>query len=1120
MNKYSISILLIFICFFQCAKKEEKTISSEENDASKSKVETENKLFEFLTPSETNITFQNSINETDTFNMLLYEYLYNGGGVALGDINNDGLLDIYFSGNTVSNRLYLNKGDFKFEDISESAGVSGGQGFKTGVNMTDVNNDGLLDIYVCKSAIADASYRQNMLYINNGDLTFTESAQQLGLNDSGFSVQAYFFDMDGDKDLDVYVLNHPSDMREANSIKVTQNDKGELEVAKPKNFEHIADRLYENKGGKFVDISEKAGVLDIAFGLSAVIADFNNDFLPDIYVCNDYIKPDRLLLNTGNNTFEDHIYDYFNHTSFSSMGSDYADINNDEHPDLITLDMSPRDNYRRKMLMMAQNYDKFEKMKLFDYGAQYSVNALQLNSGTGFYTDVAFLDNLAQTDWSWSALMADFDNNGLKDIHITNGYKRDVTNNDYARYDMDILQKKFNAKEITLKDWIENIPSVPVSSFLFKNEGQVTFKDASKTWNSGPPAFSNGSAYGDLDNDGYLDLVVSNINDHPFIMKNTGANSTNNNYLSIKFEPIPNETQLGTKAKLYLSNGTVQTEVLYPTRGFLSSSQHRLHFGFSNDLTIDKLEIIWPDRNMQTFENPIPNQIMNVVKNPNGKFKESSKPKTLLTDVSDKLPKNMRHEENTYIDFKREVLLHHKISVEGPGLAVGDVNGDGLDDIYVGGASGFAAKLFVQDNKGRFNANEILDFEKDKDHEDVSALLFDANGDGSLDLYVVSGGSEFDSNSSLYQDRLYINNGKGNFKRDHKAIPKISSSGSVVKANDIDGDGQMDLFVGGRVVPGRYPEAPKSYLLKNNNGVYTDVTLEWSKDLQKIGMITDAAFNDIDNDGVNELILCGEWMPISVFKFEESIFKNKTHDYGLDSKIGWWNSLTVEDLNNDGYADIIGGNLGLNSFLKASTKEPLELYYKDFDRNGSLDAILCSYIDGVSYPVDGRDRLLNQMVMLKKRFTRYDPYARATVNDIFTSEELKDVKVLKANHLSHTLYTNEKGKGFMAKELPRNVQTSVLQSCSALDINNDGNMDVVSGGNFYETDAEFGRYDASIGDVILNKGDNNLEVVPAYKSGFKIPGHVCQILPINIGDKSHLLIARNNDKFSLFKIND
>jgi hypothetical protein len=621
---YHLRLIIIFsglFLFFNCK-------NDEKNNAKNSQTEivnttSEPALFEFLESSQTNILFKNEIIETETFNFLLYEYLYNGGGVAIGDINNDGLDDIYFSGNTVENKLYLNLGDFKLKDITDSAQVNGGNGFKTGVTMADVNNDGYLDIYVCKSAVSEANFRRNLLYINNGNLTFTESAKNYGLDDTGYSVQAYFFDSDGDNDLDAYVLNHPSNMTEANKITITQDKSGKLTMAKPKSYANISNRLYENKNNRFSDISEKSGVLNDAFSLSAVIGDFNNDLKPDIYVCNDYIKPDRLFINKGNNRFDDEIESYLNHTSFSSMGSDFADVNNDGHFDLFTLDMSPKENYRRKMMMMAQNYDKFEKMTTYNFGTQYSANALQISNGDNHFSNIAFIDNLAQTEWSWSPLMADFDNDGLKDIHITNGYKRDVTNNDYARYKMDVLQKQFNAKEITLTNWIGEIPSQPVSAFLFKNQGNNRFKDVSNTWYSGKPTFSNGSAYSDLNNDGYLDIVVSNINELPFIMKNNGSQLHENNYLTIELEHKKGNTNIGALARLTLSDGTLLTELYNPTRGFLSSSQHRFHFGIKKDLKAERLEIIWPDKQVQVLENPDLNQLLKINKTPNSTYNET-----------------------------------------------------------------------------------------------------------------------------------------------------------------------------------------------------------------------------------------------------------------------------------------------------------------------------------------------------------------------------------------------------------------------------------------------------------------------------------------------------------------
>ena len=1075
-------------------------------------------LFTYLKPSETNISFSNDIVETDNFNIITYEYLYNGGGVAVGDINNDGLDDIYFTGNTVSNKLYLNQGNFSFKDITQSAKVDGGKGFKTGVTMADVNNDGLLDIYVCKSVSTQEELRKNLLYINNGDLTFTEKAEAYGLADTGYSVQAYFFDSDVDNDLDVYVLNHPKNLKEANVVKITQNENGKISPAVPSDFTNLSNRFYENRAQTFFDLSEAAGILNDAFSLSAVIGDFNNDFKPDIYVCNDYIKPDRLLINKGNNRFEDKIEDYFSHTSFSSMGSDFADINNDGNPDLLTLDMAPNKNHRRKMMMMMQNYDKFQKMVNYDYGTQYASNILNINNGNGSFSDISFLNNVAQTEWSWSVLLSDIDNDGFKDIHVTNGYMRDVTNNDYARYKMDDLQKRLNTKQITLKNWVEEIPSIPVSAFLFKNKGSNNFEDVSKSWNSGKPTFSNGAAYSDLDNDGYLDVVVNNINDVPFIMKNNGKQQLGNNFLSVSFEYEKGKISIGTIGRLTLSNGVTITESYNPTRGFLSSSQHKLHFGIPIGAEAEKLEIIWPDKRMQIIEKPALNQLITVKRNPTSTFKEEFIIAKFFEDNSSILGTGFSHKENEFIDFKREPLLHQKLSEEGPAVATADVNGDGLEDVYFGGAKDFSGKMFLQTSSGSFKRKAILDFEVDKTQEDTDAVFFDANGDGNLDLYVVSGGNETKANTQNYLDRMYFGDGKGNFSRIRNVLPKVLESGAVVRVHDIDGDGQKDIFVGSRVKPGRYPEAPKSYILKNENGSFKDVTINWGIEISNVGMVTDAEFADLDNDGIKELIIAGEWMPVSVFKFENGSYKNRTEAYGLNEKVGWWNSLTVADINGDGFKDIIAGNLGLNSIFKASTSEPVEIYFKDFDDNGSLDPIITSYNEGISYPLHNRDRVLDQMAFLKKRFTRYEPYSIATINDIFTPEELTDVNILKANHFTHTLFLNQKGTYFKAEVLPSETQISVLNDVVVKDLDKDGKVDLITGGNFFGTDAEYGRYDASIGCTLINSNNNNFKSISSSESGLNIGGNVQHLKTIIVAGEQHILVVRNNALASLIKI--
>jgi hypothetical protein len=1079
----------------------------------------EEALFTLLDSTSTGITFTNVIHESERINVLLYPYLYNGGGVAAGDINNDGLIDLYFSGGFVFHKLYLNQGNFKFKDITQTAGVDGGYGFKTGVTMADINNDGFLDIYVCKSTVEDPQLRKNLLYINNGDLTFTESAAAYGLDDASHTSQAYFFDMDGDEDLDVYLVNHPFNQEEANNLSVEYNDKGEIEILKPKDYTYISDRLYENTGGFFKDITQKAGVENHAFGLSAVIGDFNNDHRPDIYVCNDYVKPDYLYINNGDNTFTESFSAYFRHSSISSMGSDFADINNDGFQDLITLDMLPRDHYRQNMLMMIQNYDKFDQMVSLGLKAQYVQNALQLNNGNGTFSDIGFMSNTANSDWSWSALFADYDNDGWKDLFISNGYKRDLTNQDYARYAADSLRKEFAARKIKMMDWIGSIPSVKTKSYLFKNDGNLHFSDVSDEWNSGTPAFSNGAVYADLDNDGYLDLVVNNIDEPAFVMKNDGKASRANNFIRFTLESPNKKPAYGARIRIYSAEGKFQEQFYYPTRGFYSSVEPTVHFGIGKDTSIASVEIIWPDKSIQIISGPEINTVHRVLKSPsNVEYKAPVAKKIFFEDISSKLPPAATHKENAYIDFKREPLLHQKYSEDGPATAVGDVNGDGLDDIYLGGAVGFAGKLFIQKRGGGFVFSPQEAFARDSLYEDVDALFFDANSDGFKDLIVISGGNERPINSEFYQSRLYINNGKGGLTRSSSALPQEYMSHGCVAIADLDGDGDMDMFMGGRITPGRYPLPPASSLLRNENGNFTNVTEEWSKGLANIGMVTDAVFVDLDKDNTLELVLSGEWMPVTIFKKVSNTYINATADFGMAEHTGWWNTIEVADVNQDGFPDIIGGNLGLNSYIQVSQDKPATMYYQDFDSNGSIDPVVCFYNGDKSYPLHYRDRMQDQMIFLKKKFTRYHLYANATLEDIFTKEQLKDAHVMTANTFSHTLFINQQGQRFTAQSLPRYTQISTVRSIKALDVNKDGLTDLVIGGNFYGTDAQFARYDASVGAILIGDGTGQFKVISPADSGFSIPGNVRSILPVNTPSGLNLFVSRCNENSSLFKL--
>ncbi len=1075
-----------------------------------------NPLFTLLSSDSTHIGFNNILTEGLNTNVLMYEYFYNGGGVALADLNGDGLEDIYFTGNMTSNRLYLNKGKMQFEDITAQAGVSGREGpWKTGVSIADVNGDNLLDIYVCYSGSLRPEKRENQLFINegadaNGIPHFSDQAKQYGLASPATSTHAVFFDYDKDADLDMFLLNH-------NPKSLPVLDEASTADLMKKTDSMIAVRLFRNERGKFKDVTEKAGLSSsvLTYGLGAGIADINGDGWSDIYISNDYTVPDYLYINNGDGTFSDNIQSGIGHTSHFSMGNDISDINNDGLPDIFTLDMLPEDNRRQKLLFSPDNYEKFDLNIRTGFHYQYMRNMLQVNNGNGTFSEVGQLSGISNTDWSWTPLFADYDNDGWKDLYVTNGYPRDYTNMDFVKYMGDFLLNKNLMRQDILK-LVNEMPSSDVKNYMFKNNGDLSFSNVVNQWGFNTSSNSNGAAYADLDNDGDLDLVINNINQPAFIYQNQSDKQLKHHYLKLKLQGAGQNTQgLGAKVWIYTKNKQQYLEQM-PTRGYQSSVSPVLHFGLGNSSAIDSLRIVWLSGKQQLIKNIRSNQQLSLQeKNATVVYKIPQAKPAIFKEV--KSPLIFRHQKNAINDFKRQPLLINPLSFSGPCLSKGDVNGDGLEDVYVGGAQDQAGVLFLQDKSGGFTRKVQADFEADKQSEDSDAAFFDANRDGFIDLYVSSGGySSYASDDPLLQDRLYINDGKGNLRKSLDALPKMYSSTSCVRVTDINGDGHPDLFVGGRVVPGRYPETPQSYLLINDGkGKFKDQITAIAPQLQKAGMITDAAWVDMNGDKKQDLILVGEWMPLTVLINSNGKLINKTKDYFAKEYRGWWNKLLVDDLNGDGKPDLVIGNQGLNTQCKASDQEPAEMYYKDFDDNGSVDPILCFYIQGKSYPYVTRDELLDQMSLMRTRFPDYKSYADAALKDIFTAEELKGAKYLKANHLKTTYFESGADGRLHEKNLPWEAQFSPVFTISAIDYDHDGRKDLLLCGNINQARLRFGKYDANYGILLKGDGKGKFAYIPQHVSGLKLEGDVRSVIKLN----NKLLFGINQQDIKAYQLN-
>ena len=1080
-------------------------------------------LFTLLSSRETGIDFSNNLVENDTFNALEFEYIYNGGGVAVGDMNNDSLPDVFFAGNMVSSQLYLNKGSMTFENITEAAGTTTNV-WCTGVATVDINQDGWLDIYVSVAGFVPDAKKNNLLFINKGNNAegipvFTEMAAAYGLADEGYSTQAAFFDYDKDGDLDVYILTNALEKQNRNSVR-------------PKRVASEApgtDQLYRNDGpGQnghpvFTNVSEEAGITIEGYGLGITINDLNYDGWPDVYCANDFLSNDLVWINNQDGTFTNKASEYLMHQTHNGMGVDIADFNNDGLVDIMVLDMLPEGNERQKMMLPGTNYDRFKLALSQGYEPQYMRNTLQLNNGfqpdgTPSFSEISQLAGVNATDWSWAPLFADFDNDGYRDLFITNGYRKDVTNLDYIFYSRQATMMGTQAaQDSQLQALAKELPEVKVHNYVYQNNKDLTFSNKTKDWGLDVPSFSNGAAYADFDLDGDLDLVINNIDEPAFVFQNNavemGKEKPSNHYLRIQLNgPEQNQSAFGTKVRIkYGSHSQYESFTVY--RGYKSTVESVMHFGLGTAATVDSLEVIWPDGKYQLLQDIAANQKIAIDyqdaldKTPASEL-EFTLQQPLFSEITSTRGLRYKHEENEVIDFKITPLLPHKHSQNGPGIAVGDVNGDRQDDFYVGGDAQHSGKLFLQQEDGNFAESA---FPASEDYEDMGMVFFDADNDTDLDLYVVSGGSGFSSLSRFYQDRLYVNDGSGNFTLNETALPEIQTSGSCVKAADFDGDGDLDLFVGGRIVPDKYPFPARSYILENDgNGKFSDATDRMAPGLAEIGLVTDALWTDFDNDTHIDLLVVGEWMPLTFFKNEQGKLVNITENTGLSNTHGWWNSLAAADFDSDGDTDYVAGNLGLNSYYKASPKEPMTIYSKDFDNNGSIDPILAHYIQGEKQVVHSRDALIEQIVAMKGRFKRFTDYAQANFEQSLRKDELEGAYTLESQTFASSYIENLGNGKFSLKQLPERAQFSPIYGMLPGDYDHDGKPDLLAVGNFYGSETMLGWYDASIGTFLKGDGAGNFTSVNVNTLGFYAGKDAKALAQLQQADGRPLLLVTNN----------